>query len=519
MARMTAGPRAPIVRWVLLAGVGAALVAVAAVGVAFLERGLAIPNASSLFLLAVLVMGVAFGPLPAVAVAVASFLVYDYFFTEPFHALTVSDPVEWLNLLLLLVMGVVVGDLAGRQRSRALAAQVREREARALFRISRELAAVPDVRAVLQPLAQLLLTETDAERVWLTLGTAGREQLAADTGTGPLPSTALHSALQRTPGDQPDTWVRVHSSPGGATAPGSALDVRYRVAVDRGGSSLGSIWLTRPAPAGAPSREETRVIGSAVDQLAQALERDRLATEAANMRVAQRSEALKTALLDSVSHDLRTPLSSIRAAAGSLMDRSITWTAQEQEQSAETIDREAERLDRLVSNLLDMSRIEAGELKPRAHAFVAHDLVDDILDRSSRQIGDRRLRLAFPEDLPPIQVDAVLFDQVMTDLLDNSLKYSPADAQIAISGRAVGNDGERIVVTVEDAGPGVPDDALEKLFDKFYRVARRNEGSRRGTGLGLSVVRGMVEAMGGTVTARRSELGGLAVDVVLPAAR
>jgi len=194
----------------------------------------------------------------------------------------------------------------------------------------------------------------------------------------------------------------------------------------------------------------------------------------------------------------------------------VELAAEDRRATAEMIDREADHLNRIVTNLLDLSRVEAGALRVERDAYDLDDLLEGTIDRARRRFVDRRLELALG-DAPPVDVDAVLLDQVVANLLDNAAKYTPPGALVRVAATAL--PGEDLVrLTVEDSGPGVPDATLTSLFDKFYRVPGRSGGSRGGTGVGLAVVRGLTEALGGRVAARRSELGGLAVDVDLPAA-
>ena len=263
------------------------------------------------------------------------------------------------------------------------------------------------------------------------------------------------------------------------------------------------------------------------------------------MEIARRSDALKTALLESVSHDLRTPLTSIRAAAGTLLDRDVPLDAAAQEATAQAIDREAEHLNRLVTNLLDLSRIEAGELRADPEPFELAGLVHRAVERLRPRLGGRAVDIDVPDDLPPALVDEVFIDEVLTNLLENAIKYTGPSARVRIRAEVapapattpVATDAEwsdsgaplpppaepapprpTILLTVEDDGPGVPDDAVGRLFDRFFRVRRKGEPSRPGSGIGLTVVRGLVEAMGGRVRASRSALGGLAIDLTLPSA-
>lgn len=485
--------------------------------VALLETTIGIANASATYLLAVVIMAVAFGIPAAVATAVGSFLLYDLLFVQPTGVLAVSDPEEWLNLLLLLVLGVVVGQLAGMQRARAEAALVRERQARAQYAIGRALAAAPTAVAALPDVLRILEAEIGAGRMWATAaGEAGPAVVAADgEGGSALAVGAGHSVLRRLPDGDRLAWVRVHDPRHAIGAAPDPADAAFRVPVLAGSTERGAIWLVRPRARGEPGRGDTRVLAAAADQVGQALERDRFAGEAMGAEIARRSEAAKTALLDSVSHDLRTPLATIRAAAGILRDPALDLDPPARRERADAIDREAERLNHLVSNLLDMSRIEAGGLHARLEPFALEDVVDTTLARLGPALSGHPVTVAGGADLPPVAVDPVFADQVLTNLLENVVNHAPPGARIRITAEA--SDHGTVVLTIEDDGPGLPDDALPGLFTTFARASRTGAGGRRGLGLGLAVVRGLVEAMDGTVRARRSDLGGLAVDVELRA--
>jgi two-component system sensor histidine kinase KdpD len=485
--------------------------------VAVLEGPIGVPNASSAYLLAVLVCAMEFGTAAGVVAAVGGFLLYDFLFIEPVYTFTVGDPGEWLNLVMLLVGGIVVGQLAAAQRARAQAALEREREARALFRVSRALATRSSTVAVLDEIAGILRTEADLERVWVGLTReAGPERIVADTGgSGSAPSpTASHAVLRRMPGETPAQWIRVHQP--GARRAGEAGVLAHRVMIEAAGRTLGSLWALRARAAGQPERADTRLLAAAADQIGQAIEQDRLREEAAAAEIARQSDRLKSALLESVSHDLRTPLATIRAAAGTMLDRQLEISDEDRRASAMAIDREAEHLNRLVTNLLDLSRIEAGALRADLEPLELADAVLPVVARLGERLAGRALEIDLAGAGSPALVDAVFLDQVVTNLLENAAKYVPAGARVRVSATTV--DGA-IRLTVEDSGPGVPPESLPRLFEKFYRVQRPSARSRPGTGVGLAVVRGLTEAMGGRVAARRSELGGLAIDVDLPVAR
>ena len=511
--------RSPSVRGVLLGGAAIVVaLALATLVVEILEVGLHIPDASATYLLAVVAIAVAFGIPAAVVTAVGAFLIYDFLFVAPTGALVVTDPHELLNLVLLLVLGIVVGQLAGMQRARAETAVLRERQALAQYRVGRELATTATAGAAMPSLVQILQSEIGATRAWIGLGpgVAG-ERVAADTRTSGRPVIpASYELLRRRAGDDTPAWIRVHDPRPQGEDVRDPEDAWYRVPILAAGITLGSIWLLRPRAAGPPGRGDARVLAAAADQIGQALERDRLAQEATSAEIARRSEAAKTALLDSVSHDLRTPLASIRAAAGSLMEPDLALDWEARRERAASIDREAERLNRLVSNLLDMSRIDAGNLHARLEPFPLEDVVETTLDRLRELLVGRPVTVAMRDDLPPVEVDPVFIDQVLTNLLENAVRHAPSGSAVRVHAAAV--DPRWVRLSIEDGGPGVPPEALVHIFDKFSRVSGAGAGSRPGSGIGLAVVRGLVTAMGGRVAARASDLGGLAIDVDLRAA-
>lgn len=490
--------------------------AAATAAIAALEGYVGVQNASSSYLVAVVATAIVGGGPGAVIASVASFLLYDFLFVSPQYALTVADPGEWLNLFVLLFGGLVVGQLAALQRSRAEMARAREREARALFQVSQAMARRESIPAVLPAVAATLRDECRMERVWIALGPDdARERVAADTGTGPRPAVAaIHRVLTRAPGDAPAEWLRVHN-PALALARQESAGLQHRVRIVAGGATLGSIWALRRKDRGEPNRIETRLLSAVADQVGQALVQERLAAEAQAAEIARQSDALKSALLQSVSHDLRTPLATIRAAAGTLRP-GVRLSPGDQQETVDAIDREVDYLNRLVTNLLDLSRIEAGAMRAERDVFDLDDLLAQTLERLRVRLGGRQVTVDL-EASPAVEVDPVFLDEAVTNVLDNALKHTPAGAPIRVVAREV--PGEPYVrLTIEDGGPGVPDELLPRVFEKFYQVPGRARGSRSGTGIGLTVTHGLVEAMGGRVVARRSELGGLAVDLDLPMA-
>lgn len=336
---------------------------------------------------------------------------------------------------------------------------------------------------------------------------ASSDPTADARGSGP------HSLLRRGSDQGQQAWVRL--SPPGPPVPRRESMALYRLELADGNETIGSLWAARDPRLGTPTGEETRLLAAAADQIGQGIMRDRLSEQATELEVARRSEELKAALLDSVSHDLRTPLATIRATAGTLADPTVVLAPDRGRAMAGEIDAEADRLARLVNELLDMSRIAGGALQTSPEPMPVGEIVEPALQRARAGLGHRPVQMSIPDDLPPVAVDPVLANQVADNLLENVTRHTPPDALLLISAEL---EGDAVRVRVEDAGPGVPPEALAHLFEKFYRVPARRGPARQGTGLGLAVVKGLAEAMGGSVAASRSALGGLAIDVRLPVA-
>jgi two-component system, OmpR family, sensor histidine kinase KdpD len=492
-------------------------VAIASVVVAGLEAPqVAIADASPVYLVAVVIVGSWFGMWAGIATAVASFVTYDLLFTEPRLSLIVADPHEWLDLILFLFLAVIVGRLSALGLERAADASRRASESTALFAISRTLTIAPDLGVAAAEIALRLVEETGLERVWIAIERGGHAMTLADSEpSGPVPTSAFTTTLARTPGDVPARWVRSHDQKIAGAGLGETRREILRVRMEADGALIGSVRATRARSSANPSRETTRLLALAADQLGLAIRRDELRREATAAEIARQGDALKSALLDAVSHDLRTPLASIRAAAGALADPEVPLAPETVRSTGTAIDLEAQRLDRLVREVLDMSRIEAGALRPDLEALDVAAVVEPLVERLRPLVGDRPIDIDLPPDLPPVRADAVLLDTLVGNLLENAGRYAPPPARIAITCRA---NGAYLHIAVEDGGPGVPNDSLARLFDKFYRVDRQGTGSRRGLGIGLSVVRGLAESMGGEVGADASPLGGLRVTVTLPLA-
>ena len=516
---------APSLAGLALAGIGLVISTILA---ALLQGPAGITDAASVYLLAVVAVGLGYGSWYAIGTAVASFLVYDFLFVRPVYTFAVASAQEWLDLLLFLVVAIAIGRLSALQLARRREAELRSAEAQAMFAMSRDIATASSALEAAPLLAARLTRDAQMSRVWIGVGpSTGEERVVADSApTEPRPSLASRWVLHSSGAEQP-SWSRVRDMPpagrGFAAGPRHPGEHRagehpdavlvLRVPISVGSESIGSLWATRHAADPFPGRSHSRLMAAAADQLGQAVVRDRLAAEATAAEVARQGDALKSALLDSVSHDLRTPLSAIRATAGNLMDPDVASTAEAQRLAAQSIDREADRLSRLVRNMLDLGRIEGGALRPSLELYELADLVEPVVERVSPLVAPCEVEVDVPADLPAVRVDAIFVDQILTNLIDNAARYA-AGRTIRVSARALG---ELVELTVEDAGPGVPASELSHIFERFYRLpSRRGTRVEGGSGIGLAVVRGLAEAMGGSALARHSSLGGLAVVVRLP---
>jgi two-component system sensor histidine kinase KdpD len=497
-----------------LAAVVLPTLTLATLAVAILEETVGVPHASAVYLAAVVATALVAGTWGAIASAVASFVLYNLLFTEPRFTLRIADPGEWLSAVLLLFVGVVVGELAALERSRSVEARAREREARALFKVSRELVTRSLTADVLPKIAGILRDESAMRRIRVVLGAdRGTEIVVADTAAADaLAVPSLHRVLQRQPGDEPARWTTVHQ-PGLAPVRGLPVNA-YRVRVEAGGVAIGAIWAFRERQLGDPDVTETRLLAAAADQIGLAITHDRLAREAQLGEIARQSDALKSALLQSLSHDLRTPLATIRTAAGTLGSGAVLSDGARQD-SAESIEREVEYLNRLVTNLLDLGRIEGGALRADADIFEVEDLVRRTLSRLLPRMADRPVSVELNGGL--IRVDPTFVDEALTNVVENVIKHTPAGTELRITSADVPEE-QLVRVTIEDAGAGVAEDQIARIFDRFYQAPPTRRASRAGTGIGLAVARGLIEATGGRIGARRSSLGGLAVEINLPAA-
>jgi two-component system sensor histidine kinase KdpD len=520
-ARIVATARAvAIVVGALLAATG---------GAAVLEGGLGIADASPVYLLAVVFVAGLYGAWAAVATSVVALLVYDFLFTAPRFTFAVADPQEWLSLLLFLLVAAVIGRLTALLRERAETADRRSRESHSLVAISRFIAMAPSFDEAAAQVAERLLTDAEMRGVLVTMSDPGGASQVPVASAGHVPATTPASepwVLLRGPEVESSDWVRVVGQGGGPAGAASADSVpdatpdaveTYLVPIETDGQARGAIIATRRVEDPRPGRGARRILTLAADQLGIAIRRDDLRAELTATEVARQSDALKAAILDSVSHDLRTPLASIRATAGGLLDPAVDVGPEERRSMAAAIDEEAARLADFLRGLLDMSRVQAGAIQPDLEPYDLAELVETAIRRLGRATAGRTLVVAIPADLPPVLVDPVLFDVAATNVLDNAFRYAPTPAVVRVTAR-MADEPDEVLLAVDDGGPGVPLNAIPRLFDRFYRLHAGADTARHGLGMGLAIARGFLEAMGATIEAGPSDLGGLSIRIGLPVA-
>lgn len=474
------------------------------IGVA-IDRQIVLPNISLVFVVPVLVAAARHGLVPSLWVSTLSVLSFNFFFLPPLYQFTISDPANVVALFFFMFVAVAASALAARTRSQTEAARREARTTAELYAFSRKIAGVVDLYdlqwIVVTHLARLLNSE-----VVILMPQDGRlEPSAAFPPDSEFSDADLAAA--RWSWDADSTTGR-----GTDTLPGA----RWLFVPIRTGRSPIAVIGVLPTTAGhALTTAERQLLDAVGNQAAVAIERVTLVADIDQARLGAERERLRSSMLTSVSHDLRTPLASIIGALSSLRSRNARFDEPTREELLGTAQSEAERLDRFVGNLLDMTRLDAGAIVPKREPVDAGDLVSTALRRAGPILQDRAVSSAVAPDLPPLSLDFVLAEQALFNLLDNAVKYSPADGRIEVAARPAGG---RVEIVVRDEGPGIPPEALDRLFDKFYR-ADAGDRRRAGTGLGLAIARGFVEAQGGTIAARnRTDRSGAEFIMSYPAA-
>lgn len=496
-ARRGAAPlrKTPAGEYLRAAGVIAVTVAVA-----WLARtAFYVPDVEMLFLLGVTVAALTTGRRAAILAAALAVVSYDFFFVAPRFALDVADARYLLTFAMMFGVSVVIGTLTLRLREQRQAAVGRERRTSALYAFSRELGAAFDEVGVAAVSVKAVREAFDAEVVFLRA--RSRDDLAVIAAT---PAGAAADSAERTLA----RWVVDHAQPAGRGTEVFSGEQVLCAPVRAWGDVL-AVIAVRPPGDRALGAEQRTLLEAVGRQAALALDRVRLAEEARQAALRARTEELRSGLLSSVSHDLRTPLATITGAATTLREEGDLDAATRRD-LAEAICEEAERLERLVSNLLDMTRLQSGAVEPRREWVPLVEVVGGALTRAEARLAGRRVRTDIAEDLPLVSLDPVLVEQLFINLLENAAKYTPPASEIEIH---AAREGGTLVVSVGDRGPGIPPGEEERIFERFHRGAHAGVG---GAGLGLAIARAVAEAHGGRLVASNRPGGGALFRLTLP---
>ena len=458
---------------------------------------LMLPDLVALYLLTITVAATVYGRGPSILATTLAVLAYDFFFVPPVFTFAVTDLRHILTFVVMFVVGVVIGGLMSRIRRQELEAKAREVRIASLYALSQDLSRAED-----EPEAASLFARRGKETFQVDVSVFVLD------GTGHLASSGS-SATERTSAEGERRIVEDRLR-GALEHEGSSRDraeLRY-LPLRSGATLLGA--LTFSPPLTLKSSEEARFLAAFAQQGALALHRTSLKKQAEEAALKARVEEMRSALLSTVSHDLRTPLAAITGAATTLRDTSLLANRPQQRELLDTICEEADRLERLVRNLLDMTMVESGALPVKREWVPIEEIVGSALTRLESMLSGRSVEIMLSPELPLLSVDTVLLQQVFLNLLENAVKYTPAKSKIEIRAHAIGNS---MVINVDDRGPGLPPGGDLRIFEKFFRA---DTSSVSGAGLGLAICRGVVEAHGGTISAENRVGGGTSFTITLP---
>ncbi len=477
------------------------LLVVAASFVCQLSRSFLDPiNMVMVYLLAVILASVRLGQKPAILTAFLGMLTFDFFFVPPHFTFAVSDTQYLITFAALFTVGAVISTLVSQARERAEVIRARELQTANLYYLSRALASAADIGAVLKAVvkhvgealnAGVVLFLPEGERLDIMASSEGmvvdlKEQAVAD-------------------------WAFRNRHPAGRGTDTLVSASLVHLPLETASNVLGVMGVRLEGDQEYRSTENRRLLDAFATQAAMAMERVQFSRQAEQAQILQARENLERALLNSISHDLRSPLASVTGVLSSLRDEGAHLGEPARRELLDTACGEADRLNRFVGNLLDMTRIEAGALRPRLEPCDVQDLVGCALAVLESRLEEREVRLRMPPLMPLVPMDLVLMTQVLVNILDNSIKYSPPASPLEIVAQA---DTGWLEIRLSDRGRGVPEQDLKRVFDKFYRIPVP-EGAA-GTGLGLSICKGLVEAHGGRIRAENREGGGLTIVIRLP---
>ncbi len=457
-------------------------------------------NLIVIYLLSTVIAAVFLGRGPAIMASILSVGAFDYFFVPPQMTMAVSDTEYILTFFGLLSVSLVISYLTTQVQDQAKAAQQREAQTAALYELGHDLTAAVGLEAVAKTIIEHIGSNFSREVV-IFLPMDGELKVYQSSQGLVVADNELAVAV----------WTYQHGVQAGRgtdTLPDASMHYQP-LKTTRG--VIGVLGVKPINNSAYLNPDQRRILEAFTNQVALAIEGAQLVEQSRQNELLAATEKLQTALLNSISHDLRTPLVSITGALSSLEDASPALDEEVKLSLLQTAREEAERLNRLVGNLLDITRLDSGAMQLHFEASDVQELIGSALEQAGNQLKDRQVNIEIPAGLPLVSLDFVLFSRVLVNILDNAIKYSPADKPIDI--KAVIN-GQDLEISIADRGDGIPPEDLERIFDKFYRVQRPDNVS--GTGLGLSICKGIIEAHGGHIKVVNRQGGGAVFTLTVP---
>ncbi len=483
----------------------AVVVVLACSGVSeLLSHWLAATNLVMVYLLGVVFIATRFGSAAAILAAVLSVLAFDFFFVPPTLTFAVQDTQYLLTFAVMLATGLTISRLTARVQFQAASARSRERRIAALYAVSHQLAAARTREQIAQAAMRHVADSVDAQVTLLLANDNGR-LLSVSSETAGFAPSPHDQAVAR--------WAFDHGEPAGHGTTTLAVADGLYVPLNTSHGTVGVLGILPHEPWGTTGPERLHLLEAFAGLIALAIERVQLAAEAARIRVQIETEQLRSSLLSAVSHDLRTPLAVITGGAGTLLEGGDSLDRSVRQELLESVLGEADHLNRLVANLLDMTRLEAGGLEVSKEWQSFEEIVGAAIARASQQLAEHPVLTNLAAELPFVPMDDLLIGQVLLNLIENAAKYSAPGTPIEIS--AAAHDGQ-LTVEIADRGRGLPPEDLDRVFEKFYRAG--NAAGRPGAGLGLAICRGIIELHGGTIVAQNRPGGGAVFRFSLPLA-
>ncbi|MCO6412645.1 MAG: DUF4118 domain-containing protein [Thiogranum sp.] len=476
---------------------GAVGVVIATVGLAFVvDRLMPHASLSLLFLTGVLIVATRTGLGPSLLASVLSFLAFNFFFTSPYYTFEVTDEGDVATLVFFLLMAAISGNLAARMHREMAERHLSLQRISNLYEFSRRMSSAAGTEEVLDALADYLAQALNSGVEVLIVNDRGLPESRARAG-------------QAMSAPQPDIEAAWSEEFRGPFALGACHFLKLVTSRQR----MAMVVIHTDSM----DAEQVRLARSLCDQATIALDRTQLVADLEQARLVSETEQLRSALLSSVSHDLRTPLASIIGSTSSVLEYGDSFSEENRKTLLETVLGEAQRLDRHIQNLLDMTRLGQGSLQLRRDWVDLNDIIASTADRMRDTLDDLSLDIDVAPEMPLLWVHGVLIEQALVNLLDNAIRFSPPGGRILIAAR---HCNDRVEIDLCDEGPGIPDSEREKIFDMFYTARDGDRGSLQGSGLGLAICRGMIVAHGGSITAHDGRNGrGTCMRIVLPVIR